>query len=135
MKLEKKTTKSLRGLAWKVCSEYIRRRDKGVCFTCGKEDDWKKQNAGHFIHGHTKATFFNPKNIHCQCPKCNLYLDGNLRIYTIRMIDTYGMEVVRELDSDSKMGHTHNRKELMTWIRYYKGMLDKLKVENNKKTK
>lgn len=36
-------------LADKIFSEYIRKRDKGVCYTCGKVQDWKKCDNGHYI--------------------------------------------------------------------------------------
>ena len=132
MKLEKKSTKSLKSKAWTLCSEFIRRREADSdgytrCYTCNVKKHWKEMQAGHFIHGHTKATFFMPTNIHVQCPRCNTYLSGNLAVYTLRMINEHGKEFVEELMKLSKKEHVHNRKEIIAWINKY---TDKLKDTN-----
>lgn len=124
--LEKKDIRSLKKLAWTLCSEYIRRRDGGICFTCGSIRNWKETHAGHFIHGHTKATWLMPENLHCQDPRCNLFLSGNLREYTLRMIDKYGRKKVNDLDKLSKVEHVFNRKELIKWIHYYQKRLEEI---------
>ena len=131
MKLEKRSTKSLKELAWKLCSEYIRRVEQGICFTCGKQEgepllSWKYSQAGHFIHGHNKPTFFLRNNIHSQCPRCNTYLSGNLRVYTLKMIDKYGRKLVNDLDKESKREKIFNRAELIQIITNYQKLLDKL---------
>ena len=63
----------LRDRAWILCSEYIRKRDKGICFTCGEPGD----QAGHFKHGKNCERYFDEYNIHCQC----LTEESNLRMF------------------------------------------------------
>ena len=98
----KKPTKikhiSLKGLhkkAWKLFSEYIRRSERGICFTCGIHKHWKEQNAGHYIH--KDCLDFDPINIHCQCVRCNKWLSGNTGVYAERLIAEYGEEAIAEL--------------------------------------
>lgn len=127
MKDSKKSIKSLKLKAWKLCSEYIRRRDGGRCYTCGASMGWKNCDSGHFIHGHNKLTFFEPDNIHAQCKRCNLWLHGNESIYTLRMLDQYGRERVDELFKISRNGKVHTRKDILYWIEFYETKLDELK--------
>ncbi len=114
---------------WKICSEYIRKRDcpsgKGKCFTCDVAILYGECDAGHFIHGNTKSTWLLEEVIHAQCKRCNLYLGGNLSAYTLRMIDLYGRALVDKLISDSHKAHVYTRESLQERKDYY---LNKLKT-------
>lgn len=97
----------LKEVLWKLISVYVRRRDRGICFTCGirywnddlGENDWKRMDAGHFLHG---ALDFDLWNIHCQCQKCNRELGGNLVVYRQKMIAFYGKKTVEDMVRRSK---------------------------------
>ena len=121
----KKSIKSLKAKAWKLCSEYTRKKEER-CFTCNTLVKFEESDAGHFIHGHNKLTFFEPDNLHKQCKRCNLYLSGNGIIYSLRMIDQYGRNRVDELLKLSKNGKVHTRKDILYWIKYYEDAIDKL---------
>ena len=125
MKIEKKSIKQLKDQCWKLCSEYIRKRED-KCFTCLSTES--NCQAGHFIHGHTKLTFFEPDNIHRQCRRCNLYLSGNEVEYTLRMIKKYGLERVEELHKLSKNGKVHTRQDIIKWIKYYQDKIKELSL-------
>lgn len=74
--------------AWRYFSRYIRRRDKYICFTCGERGN----HAGHFKHGKSNENYFNEKNVHCQCIKCNFFYNGNLAVYLRNMQKKYGVK-------------------------------------------
>ena len=96
---------------WRVFSVYIRMRDKGVCFTCGKtipdyynrygdlKPGWKAGQAGHFVTAANcgLALYFHEQNVHCQCHHCNVNLSGNWLEYEKEMIARYGHEAVTEI--------------------------------------
>ena len=93
--------KSLKAKAWKVFSEYIRKRgaDEGgtnTCITCGKLAHWKELHAGHFVGGRRNAVLFNEDLTHPQCVTCNIFLGGNYQAYTLKMLDMYGRDKVDE---------------------------------------
>jgi hypothetical protein len=105
MKSDKKYTikerKALKKRAWVVFSKWIRNRDNNTCITCGNTKDTptksgKKMimNGGHYCH-HRED--FNERNIHTQCFLCNKIKKGNMRYYTIKMIELYGLEYVKKL--------------------------------------
>lgn len=116
--------KALHKKAWDLQSQYIRQLEKGICFTCGVTKPWKEMQAGHYIHGNRMD--FDVLNIHCQCPRCNTYLSGNLGIYAERMIAEYGEQSVAELRERSKKEHKFNIFELEELINKYKTLLQEL---------
>jgi len=78
---KKPTITQLKKKAWKLCSEYIRRRDSDSngmcrCITCGNLAHWKEQQAGHFIDGRTNAILFDERGIYAQCTACNIFGRG-----------------------------------------------------------
>ena len=86
---------------WPVFSKYIRTRDcvkttgsplHGRCVTCGKLYPISKLQAGHFIPGRYDAILFDEEQVHAQCYRCNMKLQGMWHKYYLFMLDS---------------GHTH----------------------------
>ncbi len=121
--------KSLRKKAWKLQSEYIRRKEGGICFTCTDTRPWKEQQAGHYIHGDRMDFVF--LNIHCQCVRCNKWLSGNSGIYAEKMIVRYGLDTVthlREIDRERKSkAYKYSIFELEEIILRYELKLEEIK--------
>lgn len=95
--------KTLHKKAWGLFTEYIRRKgadEFGInsCYTCGKRSEWKMLQGGHFFHGKLD---FDERNIHPQCPGCNMYLSGNLAPYGVRLALELGLEGFERLRLDS----------------------------------
>lgn len=89
-------TSQLKKKLWHVFSQYIRKRDGGVCFTCGATGlSGSNYHGGHFIKRSVGglALYFNEDNVHGQCLRCNLWLDGNQYEYGKKL----GEEKVQEL--------------------------------------
>jgi hypothetical protein len=100
--LARKTTlRGLKAKAWKLFSEWIRRRDADeggtvYCCTCRTPIYWKESHAGHFVPGRTNAVLFNADVTNPQCVRCNIFLGGNYTAYTLYMLDKWGREKVEE---------------------------------------
>ncbi len=122
----KSKRKRLFDKAWKLFSLYIRKRDKGICFTCGKYGDIKTTQAGHFIHGKTTPVYFDEKNVHCQCIKCNYFLDGNRDEYLRKIQMKYGIEEGDRLMREKYKTHYYGIKELYDIIKVYSNKLEKM---------
>ena len=76
-----KTLSKLKKELDKWFSLYIRLRNAskdGIveCWTCGKTAHYKKMHAGHFMSRKHHATRWNEDNVQVQCPKCNLFGQG-----------------------------------------------------------
>jgi len=102
-------------------SQYVRRRDKGVCFTCGDMRPWKEQQAGHYIHG---CLDYDEININCQCVRCNKWLHGNSGVYAEKLIKKYGSEEIALLRKRSKMIIKYSVLALEDLIDLYKETLE-----------
>ncbi len=112
-KAVKVQTKSLKAKAWKLMSEWVRRKNadwRGYvrCYTCPKIDVWNSGNihAGHFKHG---VLDYTELNIHPQCNSCNTYYSGRLDVYATRLAREHGLHILDELqeraDAERKRIH------------------------------
>ena len=99
---KKPTVSSLKKKAWKLCSEYIRRRDSDSngmcrCITCGKTAHWKEMQAGHFVSGRTNGILFDDRGIYAQCMACNVFGQGKPLEYMIALERMLGREEASKL--------------------------------------
>lgn len=81
-----------------VFSVFIRKRDKGVCFTCGKKLPWKKQQNGHYVSRGVLILRWDERNCNCQCVGCNIFKNGNMDEYSVRLVRKYGPTILEELN-------------------------------------
>lgn len=98
-KKKKPSISKLKKKLWKACSLYIRLRDKGICFTCGRFAEGPGFHAGHFIPSSICGILlkYDEDNIHGQCFYCNINLGGYGARYHQRMVEEYGEVFVQEL--------------------------------------
>ena len=107
--------------AWTACSRYIRLRDAlkyckernidlgqfardediiGKCCTCGVVRPWIRMDAGHFIGrgiGGGSGVYFDERNIHLQCKRCNGFKNGAYDQYMQFIVERYGTDMLTEL--------------------------------------
>ena len=96
---------------WKWFSLMIRLRDAddngySQCFTCWARKHYKEMDAGHFksVGAHPNLKY-DEMNCHSQCTSCNQHHHGNLDIYTERMIELYGPEILVILKVQEQLHH------------------------------
>lgn len=104
----------------KVFSEFIRRRDAGVCITCGKKQDWKRCDAGHYIRRGIMQFRWNERNVHAQCKKCNSWGEGEKDIYRQKLIQKYSVNLVELMESDRHKTYHFPLSDMKVLIDYYK---------------
>ncbi len=102
--------------SWKRFRDYIIKRDKGICITCGKRGD----QGGHLIHGKWKPDYFNPINVNCQCRRCNYFMDGNRDVYLRALQQKYGIKKTDALLKRRDLIKKWSLKELENIILKYK---------------
>ena len=83
-----------------------------MCVTCGKKQHFTEMDGGHFISRKWTATKLIEENVHPQCKGCNQYASGKHDDYSLYMVDTYGIEMVRELNQKKRALCKQNRLEL-----------------------
>lgn len=104
MRVKKKKISSLKKKADKLFSEYIRKRDHNICFTCGTKTG--RMQCGHFISRQYLIHRYDDLNNNCQCVRCNIFMKGNYIIYTLKMLDQFGREKIdRMIKTKSDISH------------------------------
>ena len=122
MKLRKTKQKSiskLKKLADAVFSKWIRKRDNGVCFTCGHRNDPKKMQNGHFVPRQYNVTRYDERNNNCQCFACNMFYGGQPDVYALRLQEKYGDGIIKELNALRRQIKQFSVSELEEIIKKY----------------
>ncbi len=112
-----------------VFSLYIRLRDKGVCFTCGKKDEIKKMQCGHYESRSHYNTRWDCQNANSQCLRCNIFLKGNYPIYSINLEKKYGLGILEDLHLRAQQPFKLYRAWLIGTIGFYENEVKKLEGE------
>lgn len=105
LKVSKKKPVSISKLKKKadsVFSQFIRIRDKGKCYTCGLQKNWKEMQNGHFVPRQYISLRYDEINCHCQCYACNMLYNGQPSAYAKRLEEDYGIGTVARLESKRK---------------------------------
>lgn len=102
-----------------VFSIYIRRRyavnDIAKCVTCGKEDNWKSLQCGHFMSRKHLSTRWNEDNCQVQCAGCNVFRYGEQYLFSQYL----GNNLSEQLYKESKLIRKFTDVELQEKIDYY----------------
>ena len=117
-----------------IFSTYIRivnADDKGnnQCCTCGKIDNWRNLQCGHFVSRRYLATRFHEANCFPQCVSCNVFKYGEQWKFGQFLDRNFGDGISEELVI---LGHSTlkiSRVEYEEKISYYKATVDKLKKQ------
>lgn len=108
-----------------VFSQYIRKRyadERGYaeCFTCGKVDHVSKLHAGHFQSRKHYATRWDEVNVQVQCPKCNLFGQGEQFNFGVNLDKKYGTGTADELQQKARQTVKLSNDDLNKMIEKFK---------------
>ena len=113
-----------------VFSQYIRQKNAvneiATCFTCGKQDHWKKLQNGHFQSRRHYSTRWNEINCQVQCAGCNVFKYGEQFIFGKKLDEKYGEGTAEELYIKAKKIVKLSNDELIDLINNYKNFLSYL---------
>jgi hypothetical protein len=130
--MKKPTIKALKNRAWKLVSEYVRRReaDEGGyvgCYTCNAPIHWKYEaQAGHSIPGRHNAVLLDADICRPQCRRCNVFMGGRYEIFVAKLIREKGLEWFEEKLAGARQAVKLDRGSLETIIETYKAKLEEL---------
>ena len=114
-----------------IFSQYIRKKNsdhgKSQCFTCGKIDDWKKLQNGHFQSRKHYSTRWDETNCQVQCAGCNVFKYGEQFKFGLELNKKFGLETAENLYIKSKQQIKYQNFELLEMIKYYQDLFDNLK--------
>ena len=115
-------------------SLYIRLRnssDLGIaeCYTCGKQDHYKKLQCGHFQSRRHNATRWNEYNCQVQCVKCNMFNQGMQWKFGQNLDLQYGKSTSHDLYVQAHSIVKFTRVDYEQEITYYKEIVKNLLKE------
>ena len=114
----------------KVFSIYIRRRyaknDIAECFTCGKQDHWKKLQNGHFQSRKHYSTRWHERNCQVQCASCNVFRYGEQYKFSKNLDNTYYNGLAEELHIEANKTVKLDNTDLEMLIEKYELLIKEL---------
>jgi len=114
-----------------IFSQYIRKKNsdhgKAQCFTCGKIDEWKKLQNGHFQSRRHYSTRWDENNCQVQCAGCNVFKYGEQFIFSQRLDEKFGSGTAQNLHIKAQKQVKFQNYELLEMIKYYQNKFDELK--------
>ena len=109
-----------------VFSIYIRRKESvneiATCFTCGKQDHWKKLQNGHFQSRKHYSTRWDEVNCQVQCAGCNVFRYGEQYKFSLGLDQKYGEGTAEMLLIRAKQVFKISDFELEDLIKKYKSL-------------
>ena len=110
----------------RLYSRYIRQKHANhggwvECVTCRTSLPWEDSQAGHFVKRGHAMTRWDDRNVHPQCPRCNLYLGGAQDEYAAFIVRTYGESTLQQLLSLKRVEKRWTLEELRHLVERYSG--------------
>lgn len=134
--MPKKKKKNWKKIAWRWFSIYIRLKysdnyGRVSCYTCGKRDEWKNMQAGHFQGGRGNAVLLDEKGVRVQCYACNCCRGGEQYIFGKNLEKEIGEEEVMELRRKRHQTKSVSQKEWEKKASHYLCEAVKIAIEKN----
>ena len=124
--MKKPTRKSLVIKLDTIFSRYIRQKDAvngiAICVTCGKKDEWKKLQNGHFMSRRHYSTRWDENNVGVQCYGCNITNQGQQYLFSQYLGNNLSEEMVIKSKQIVKFADV----DLIDLINHYQKLLDSL---------
>ncbi len=132
-KVKKVSLKTARNKAWKVFSEYIRRKNADAfgnvhCCSCSWVGPWQESHASHFIDSRNNSVLYDERLVHPGCIRCNIFLKGNKVSYTVFMAKTYCLTIdqIKEFDELKHKSRPMKAHDHLEIYEKYKKLLEDL---------
>jgi len=111
-----------------IFSQYIRLKNSideiSTCFTCGKQDHWKKLQNGHFQSRRHYSTRWDEINCQVQCSGCNVFKYGEQYVFGNKLDQKFGTGTARRLHIKAQQIVKLSDSDLEDMIKRYKNFVD-----------
>jgi hypothetical protein len=130
-KTKKKSLRAIKQNAWKLFSEYVRRKNADRdgfthCYTSGVRAHWKELQCGHAIGGRHNAVLFDEEICRPQTLAENVFGRGNYPVFTTKLIKEKGMEWWEKKLEGARAVVKYSRSDIEDLIQTYKQKLEEL---------
>jgi hypothetical protein len=90
-----------------------------TCYTCGQVKFWKEMQCGHYISRRHLCTRWNEDNCRPQDARCNLFNQGNIPVFSQKLLREYGEKKLDELLELSNNTCKFTESEFKELIKHY----------------
>lgn len=107
----------------------------GKCCTCGVVKSWIRMDGGHFKGrgiGGGSGVYFDERNDHLQCKRCNGFRGGAPQEYEQFIIKKYGQKVLEELNQKHRIPIDMGNLAMNAMEQFYKEKYEELLEKVNK---
>lgn len=112
----------------KIFSLYVRQRNAvneiAECFTCGKQDHYKKLQNGHFQSRKHYATRWDEVNCQVQCAGCNVFRYGEQYKFAVNLDAKFGIGTAESLQQKANTTIKLDNYDLEMLINKYQGLIN-----------
>lgn len=112
----------------KVFSLYVRQRNAvneiAECFTCGKQDHYKKLQNGHFQSRKHYATRWDEVNCQVQCAGCNVFRYGEQYKFAVNLDAKFGVGTAESLQQKANTTIKLDNYDLEMLINKYQSLIN-----------
>tara|TARA_R110000765_G_scaffold86299_1_gene166066 strand:+ start:319 stop:708 length:390 start_codon:yes stop_codon:yes gene_type:complete len=113
-----------------IFSQYIRQKNSideiSTCFTCGKQDHWKKLQNGHFQSRRHYSTRWDEINCQVQCAGCNVFKYGEQYVFGSKLDSKFGSGTSRRLHIKAQEIVKLSDNDIEEMIKRYKDFVDRM---------
>ncbi len=134
--MKKPSIKQLKKETWQAIAKYVRQVEL-FCASCGIVCSYEESDCGHFKPNSERnmnlggnALWFDLRNLHKQCRKCNRFASGNLSGYSIYLEKKYGYGILQEIHKLYNTYKLWTVEELKELKDLYTQKLDELKYQD-----
>ena len=106
----------------------------GMCCTCGAVKSWIRMDAGHYksrASGGNSGVYFDERNVHLQCKRCNGFEGGRSKEYEAFIRDKYGQKALDDIERKHHIHKSMRELEMIAMEKFYKDKYKELLKENN----
>lgn len=124
-RLSNKPISKLKKIADRWFSLYIRlsrstKTGRAKCVTCGSRGHWKEMHNGHFMSRRHMATRYDEQNVDIQCPRCNLYEQGEQFKFGLAIDKKWGDGTAEKIMKKSRKTVRFSKQDYIDLIETYK---------------
>ena len=94
------------------------------CYTCDAVIYIDNTQVSHFISRIHHSLRWEPRNVRLCCKRCNIWLNGNLAEFALKLIDERGRQEVEWLRQEGNKIKNWSIKELEELIKFYEDKLN-----------
>ena len=82
---------------------------------------------GHYVSRWHNSLRYDERNCNCQCKGCNIFKNGNIDTYAVKLLEKYDDDILYILEKEKRKTKQWKARELEDLIKIYKLRLEEIR--------